>query len=230
MNDPREMVVRPESGVTLEQDNRVEEMYHWGAMVVDLCDLPVEEYMKPMTVIGLGGGGDIPETMYTLKFVVDGVTVAQESLKSGDTIPFSVNGEKDGRNFLGWFYGSTQYSEGALMPSKSLTLTAKYSCNVNFIFVEDGVEREVSAYTVNYNSKLTSIPSTTNPGFEFLGWNPSITEAVKVHTTFKAVFESITYTVVWNGYVDGPIIAEYKYGDALILPISPNKEGYTFKG
>lgn len=229
MNDPREMVVRPESGVTLEQDNRVEEMYHWGAMVVDLCDLPVEEYMKPMTVIGLGGG-DIPETMYTLKFEVDGVTVAQESLKSGDTIPFSVNGEKDGRNFLGWFYGSTQYSEGALMPSKSLTLTAKYSCDVNFIFVEDGVEREVSAYTVNYNSKLTSIPSTTNPGFEFLGWNPSITEAVKAHTTFKAVFESITYTVVWNGYVDGPIIAEYKYGDALILPISPNKEGYTFKG
>lgn len=233
MNDPREMVVRPESGVTLEQDNRVEEMYHWGAMVVDLCDLPVEEYMKPMTVIGLGGGGDIPETMYTLYFKIDGVTVAQKSLKSGDPIPFSVNGEKDGRNFLGWFDGNTQYFEGALMPSKSLTLKAKYSCDVNFIFVEDGVEREVSAYTVDYNSKLTltSIPSTENPGFNFLGWNPSPTaEAVKVHTTFKAMFESITYTVVWNGYVDGPIIAEYKYGDALEQPKDPEKEGYTFKG
>ena len=232
MNDPREMVVRPESGVTLEQDNRVEEMYHWGAMVVDLCDLPVEEYMKPMTVIGLGGGGDIPETMYTLYFKIDGVTVAQKSLKSGDPIPFSVNGEKDGRNFLGWFDGNTQYFEGALMPSKSLTLKAKYSCDVNFIFVEDGVEREVSAYTVDYNSKLTltSIPSTENPGFNFLGWNPPTTEAVKVHTTFKAVFESITYTVVWNGYVDGPIIAEYKYGDALKRPEDPKKEGYTFKG
>ena len=231
MNDPREMVVRPESGVTLEQDNRVEEMYHWGAMVVDLCDLPVEEYMKPMTVIGLGGGGDIPETMYTLYFKIDGVTVAQKSLKSGDTIPFSVNGEKDGRNFLGWFDGNTQYFEGALMPSKSLTLKAKYSCDVNFIFVEDGVEREVSAYTVDYNSKLTSIPSTANTGYDFLGWNPSIPEVVKVHTTFKAVFESITYTVVWNGYVDGPIIVEYKYGDVLEEPTKdPEKEGYTFKG
>lgn len=230
MNDPREMVVRPESGVTLEQDNRVEEMYHWGAMVVDLCDLPVEEYMKPMTVIGLGGG-DIPETMYTLNFEIDGVNVAQFSLKSGDPIPFSVNGEKDGRNFLGWFNNGTQYYEGALMPSKTLKLTAKYTCDVNFIFVEDGVEREVSAYTVNYNSKLTltSIPSTENPGFEFLGWSPSPTaEAVKVHTTFKAMFESITYTVVWNGYVDGPIIAEYKYGDALEQPKDPEKEGYTF--
>ena len=67
MNDPREMAIRPESGVTLEQDNRVETMYHWGAMVTDLCDLPVSEYMKPITVIvyGNGGGEDYPGT--TLK-------------------------------------------------------------------------------------------------------------------------------------------------------------------
>jgi hypothetical protein len=55
MNDPRELQIRPESGVTLEQDNRVETMYHWGAAVFDLCNLPVEEYMKPMTVI-VGSG------------------------------------------------------------------------------------------------------------------------------------------------------------------------------
>ena len=57
MNDPREMAIRPESGVTLEQDNRVETMYHWGAMVTDLCDLPVSEYMKPMAVIVYDNGG-----------------------------------------------------------------------------------------------------------------------------------------------------------------------------
>ena len=62
INDPREMAIRPESGVTLEEDNRVETMYHWGAKVLDLCDLPVEEYMKPMTVITKGGGGDDPES------------------------------------------------------------------------------------------------------------------------------------------------------------------------
>ena len=50
LNDPREMAIRPESGITLEEDNRVEPMYHWGAMVLDLCGLPVEEYMKPMPV------------------------------------------------------------------------------------------------------------------------------------------------------------------------------------
>lgn len=48
--DPREQQIKPESGFTLEQDNRTETMYHWGAMVLDLCDLPVDEYMKPMEV------------------------------------------------------------------------------------------------------------------------------------------------------------------------------------
>ena len=60
INDPREMSIRPESGVTLENDNRIETMYHWGAMITDLCDLPVSEYMKPMTVIVLGNGGEWP--------------------------------------------------------------------------------------------------------------------------------------------------------------------------
>lgn len=57
-NDPRERQINLESGVTWENDNRVEEMYHWGAMVLDLCNLPVEEYMKPMEVIVSGGGDD----------------------------------------------------------------------------------------------------------------------------------------------------------------------------
>ena len=46
MNDPREMAIRPESGVTFEQDNRVESMYQWGARIVDLCDLPVSEGLR----------------------------------------------------------------------------------------------------------------------------------------------------------------------------------------
>lgn len=51
INDPRERAILPESGVTYEEDNRVEKMYHWGAKVLDLCDMEVSEYMKPMTVI-----------------------------------------------------------------------------------------------------------------------------------------------------------------------------------
>lgn len=233
INDPREMAIRPESGVTLEQDNRIETMYHWGAMVTDLCDMPVEEYMKPMTVIGLGGGGETPDTgttIYTLKFMIDGVVVAQESLASGDPIPFSVNAEKENRTFLGWYYGSTPYTEGALMPSKNLTLSAKYECNVSFVFVVEGNEEIVSAYSVSYNTKLSNVPSTNKPGYKFIGWEPNTASTIVEHTVFKATFEPIIYIVTWSGYTDGVLTQEYRYKDKLIQPINPEKEGYTFTG
>lgn len=61
IKDPREMCIIPESGITLESDNRFETMYHWGAKVLDLCEMDVEEYMAPMTVIIDGyDGGDGP--------------------------------------------------------------------------------------------------------------------------------------------------------------------------
>ena len=61
LNDPREKCIIPKSGVTLEDDNRFETMYHDGPYIVDLCDLPVDEYMAPMSVAveGEGGGGEI---------------------------------------------------------------------------------------------------------------------------------------------------------------------------
>lgn len=59
LDDPREESIRIESGITLEQDNRIETMYHWGAMVLDLCDMAVSEYMKPSTIIVSGSTGGV---------------------------------------------------------------------------------------------------------------------------------------------------------------------------
>jgi hypothetical protein len=55
--DPRDECIDMKEGVIYEFGNRKEQMYHWGAMVADLCDMPVEEYMKPSTVIVQNGGG-----------------------------------------------------------------------------------------------------------------------------------------------------------------------------
>ena len=63
LNDPREDVFRCEDGVGcyLERDNREEKMYKWGSKILDICDLPISEYMKPITVIIDEGGGVSPE-------------------------------------------------------------------------------------------------------------------------------------------------------------------------
>lgn len=374
MNDPREMAIRPESGVTLEQDNRVETMYHWGAMITDLCDLPVSEYMKPMTVIVYGnGGGDYddpdypgttlktedvkiwftvlkngnvvtnePETIFSVgedaeivwtarwewigsfsnkiqvaavvqtekgtytvsAFLTDNeekqysipIEEAQDSqivesyksygvastdtpvekvtgttyteivedenvkykfevssaetivyltlkligatsytdmkMRYGNEIPFDkVSTEKEGYNFLYWADSKGKEFTGTTMPAQNLTLTAKYEakkCQVDFVFVIDGVEEIVSSTTVNYGSKITRFPSTSVSGYDFKGWEPSTSTVIKEDTTFRATFESKKYTVTWSGYTDGPLVQEYKYGEIIEVPEAPEKEGYTF--
>ena len=374
MNDPREMAIRPESGVTLEQDNRVETMYHWGAMITDLCDLPVSEYMKPMTVIVYGNGGgdyddpdypgttlktenvkiwftvlkngneitDEPETVFaagedaeiiwtarwewtgtfsnsiqvaavvqtdqgtynvsailndneekkhekeiveakgseaivsyksygvastetpvenvtgstytetvtdentkykfeissaetivylTLK-LVGATSYTNMEMRYGNEIPFDkVNIEKEGYDFLYWADSKGKEYTGTTMPAQNLTLTAKYEtkkCQVDFVFVIDGAEELVSSTTVNYGSKITRFPSTSVSGYDFKGWEPSTSTVIKEDTTFRATFESKKYTVTWSGYTDGPLVQEYKYGEAIEVPEAPEKEGYTF--
>jgi hypothetical protein len=374
MNDPREMAIRPESGVTLEQDNRVETMYHWGAMITDLCDLPVSEYMKPMTVIVYGNGGgdyddpdypgttlktenvkiwftvlkngneitDEPETVFaagedaeiiwtarwewtgtfsnsiqvaavvqtdqgtynvsailndneekrlekeiveakgseaitsyksygvastetpvenvtgstytetvtdentkykfeissaetivylTLK-LVGATSYTNMEMRYGNDIPFDkVSIEKEGYDFLYWTDSKGKEYTGTTMPAQNLTLTAKYEvkkCQVDFVFVIDGVEELVSSTTVNYGSKITRFPSTSVSGYDFKGWEPSTSTVIKEDTTFRATFESKKYTVTWSGYTDGPLVQEYKYGEAIEVPEAPEKEGYTF--
>ena len=379
INDPREMAIRPESGFTLEQDNRYEEMYHWGAMVVDLCGMPVEEYMKPMTVIGVGGGGsssgntpiekvteevkiylsiykndelvsgenyilptaeegeanniwkaqwewigdfpgqirvaatittdsgeylvskdlvdnedkkdyaiieeakgeyltsfknfgvgsidtpkeDIINHVYneiisdetveyhykyevsteenivylTLKLVLDGnVKLKRSNLKFNDEIPFSeVNTEKEGYNFIGWVDSKGNMFNGVKMPPYDLTLTGKYEvkkCEIDFYFILDDVKEYVTGYTVNYGSRIPSLPSTKKTGYTFKGWEPSVSTStiVKDNMEIYGYFESIIYIVTWSGYTDGVLTQDYKYGETLIEPTKPEKEGYTFVG
>lgn len=371
INDPREMAIKPEGGAILEQDNRHETMYQWGSMVLDLCDLPVSEYMKPMTVIVYGNGEYEPEVpgttlktenvkiwftvlkngnevtnepevilgadenteivwtarwewigSFTNQIQVAAVvqtekgtydvsailndnnekrheeeiieakgsevvesyksygvastetpveqvtgttyteTVEEENTKYnfeissaetivyltlklvgvnsytnmemryGDEIPFDkVNVDKEGYTLLYWVDSKGKEFTGTTMPATNLTLTAKYEakkCKVDFVYVVDGVEELVSSTTVSYGAKVTKFPSTSMSGYDFKGWEPATSTIIKEDTVFKATFESKKYTVTWSGYTDGPFVQEYKYGEILIEPTLPEKEGYTF--
>ena len=86
LNDPRENAIREESGITLESDNRIEPMYHWGAMVLDLCGMDPEEYMKNPIVEainngGSGGGSDTGSS----EEIIDAINAAAESINDNTT-------------------------------------------------------------------------------------------------------------------------------------------------
>ena len=197
LNDPREMAIRPESGVTLEEDNRYEEMWHWGAHVLDLCNLPVEEYMKPMTVnVGEGGGGGGSDTgsttpTYFLKFVLDGVTKKSFNLEEGAPIP-EVSGEREGYDFSGWADASG--NTPTTMPAANLTLYGTTSIKKFTIkFSVDGEELSEYEQVINWGGKVTNIPSSAKTGYNFSGWEPAIPSTVKNNYTFVGTFTKKSY-------------------------------------
>ena len=173
LNDPRELQIRPESGITLEQDNRFEEMYHWGAAVLDLCNLPVEEYMKPMTVnIGEGGGGDSPTPSvktYTLKYYINGSVNKTLSLAAGEEIT-QYTPSSEGYTFNGWYTDSrmTAPFTDTVMPARNVTVYGEMVPNEHVLSFYNENEL-ISSANVAYNSAITypNMPDKTESGTQY---------------------------------------------------------------
>ena len=238
LNDPREDVLRTDSGVGyyLEEDKREENengenWCKWGAKVLDLCDLPVDEYMKPMTVIteggGGGGGGDdsgSTTTKYTLRYYVNSaLTKTYSNLEEGDVLP-PYNVEEEGYDVTQWAdIDGNQYET---MPAKNLKLYCTKT--IKTFEVKYIIDNEVvSSYTANYNTTPKNVPSTTKVGYTFSGWEPSTANTkITANTEFVGSFTVNSYIVTWK--INGETTTEeYNYGDTIVYP-TVDVEGYTF--
>lgn len=82
LGDPRENSIDIETGAIWESDNMVEERFHWGAAIIDLCDLPVEEYMKNPIVEAINNSSS--STSEDLKTIVEKITVVSDGIKNVD--------------------------------------------------------------------------------------------------------------------------------------------------
>lgn len=240
MNDPREMAIRPESGVTLEQDNRVETFYHWGAMVTDLCDLPVSEYMKPMTVIvyGSGGGGwepDIPESTTT-----ESVKIWFRVLKDGN----EING--DGEQLLSagedsetvwtacweWVGSfSTEIKVAAIVQTENsaYTVSAIISDNNEKKHEEQIVEIKSDETVESYKSY--GVASVDTPVENVTGTTyTEVVESENIKYNFEvSSAETIVYLTLKLNAVDNYTNSEMRYGDEIpFSEVSIDKEGYDF--
>lgn len=241
INDPREMAIRPESGVTLEQDNRIETMYHWGAMVIDLCDLPVSEYMKPMTVIGLGGGGETPDTG-TTPSAVEEIKIWLTVLKNGNEISDDVvlgAGESGTTIWTARWQWTGSFPNTIQVAAIIVTDKGEHLVSMNLKDNEekkaekeiteannDGSEILQSYKSYGVGSVDAPVESVTNSTYE---------EKID-NTDYKyeiSTEESIIYLSL-KVNINGSIVYsndKMKYGQVIDLStIETEKEGYTFIG
>ena len=109
-DDPRQFPTRLEWPTTFEG---AKEFPMWDIKMLDLDELPVEEYMKPMPVNVVSGGTPTPgptpptpsgETSFFATFIASGETFANISVTSGQTVPSDKIPipYKEGYTFSGW--------------------------------------------------------------------------------------------------------------------------------
>ena len=184
------------------------------------------------------GWSEIPETMpahdvtvngsfsvnsYTLEYIVDGEVYKTITLEFGTAITPEAEPTKEGYTFSGW----SEIPE--TMPAHDVTVNGSFSINTYSLkYVVDGAEYKT--ITVEYGATVTPEAEPTKDGYTFSGWS-EIPEKMPAHdVTVTGEFSVNIHKVTWK--IDGEKIAEteVEYGEIIVEPEVPIKEGYEFEG
>ncbi len=153
---------------------------------------------------------------------VDGVTNIH-SYKYGEEVVIPADPEKEGYTFTGW---SPEYP--TIMPDTNVVVEAQFEINsYNFTVI---VDEDTTVTVYEYGEAVTVPEDPVKVGHDFEKWSAEIPETMPAKdVTIEAVFSqnSFDFTVIAN---DDKTVTSYKYGEEVVAPEDPTREGYTFAG
>jgi uncharacterized repeat protein (TIGR02543 family) len=173
---------------------------------------------------------------YTLTFDSNGGTpVAPITGDYASEIVAPAAPTKDGYTFTGW---SPVLPE--TMPAGNQTYTATWTAiDYTITFNVDGGS-VVEPLTQAYGSELV-LPVPTKDGFNFVGWFADVDRTIPFevtimplgNTTLYALWQDVSLSSTVTFEVNGgseiaPVVVSN--GEAVVKPVDPTKEGYTFDG
>ena len=130
-----------------------------------------------------------------------------------DPITAPMNVTKTGYTFVGW-YKDKECTEGnkwtdstdSKMPSKNLTLYAKWNKNSYTVTYKDGDAQSNGVDTVEYNSQVIVRPGLTKEGHIFKGWKSDADNTTySPDQTFTMPAQNVTLTAQWTE-TDSPVV------------------------
>ena len=156
--------------------------------------------------------------------------------------------EMEGHKFLGWANVADDVDAGlpeagtiANVPLggveyyatwETLSYKLVYQAGTDAQFADGATQK---TYDVAYGTAQAEWPvpteELTRPGYTFGGWDMSKAPATMGATPVRiaAIWNAIDYTVTWiDG--DAQIVNDYIYGEEILAPEEPVKEGWTFTG
>ncbi len=127
-------------------------------------------------------------------------------------------------------------ADGKTMPAENIALYYELKANTyNAVFNVDGVEHET--VPTEFGKQIVAPSDPTKTGYTFTGWSPEVGVMDDVNgKTYEAQWEKKTYNAIFkaNGglFADGETttVVETKFGEAIVAPAAPSKEGNEFLG
>ena len=193
-----------------------EQSYHFGD-TINYYSWPTSEGKQFSGWIWTGGS--LPETMpaedmilegsfdrvlYTVKYFIDGVQVATESVYKGHSIPeYEYLKIKTGNTFHGWSMktGDGFVDKPEVMPEKDIELHGSFEANYYTITF---LNCDVAPITAQYGSPISKPADPTRTGYTFAGWDREIPETMPAENiTITGGWSNNKHTVNYNLNGDG---------------------------
>ncbi len=152
--------------------------------------------------------------------------IFKDSLAYGDTIIAPADPEKKGYQFDGW-----NPEVPVTVPAYDIILTPTWTKAEFVITFLDYDSTVVEKDTLMFNANIVK-PKVTREGYTFTGWNPEVPNKMPgADLTTIAEYTINKHEVI---FVDGDDNIIYKdslyFGDTIVVPADPTKEGYDFAG
>ncbi len=215
----------------------VDGLFHSEAQVPAGSPLPLPEISSPdgesftwqdapsvATVGTIDVHGGHSKKTYTITYLSDGEEVGREMYAYGEPVyPQLPTPQRGGETFLLW--------EGLpkTMPSRDLTVKARYTSR--YVHITFQLEGEVyREYDVACGTATPDPQVEERAGYHFSGWHNWAPVVPDYNFTVYGAYTRRTYTVTYL-YGDTTVaVQEYRYGERIFPPASPNRQGAIFRG
>jgi uncharacterized repeat protein (TIGR02543 family) len=167
--------------------------------------------------------GSFEVNTYAVTYIVDGDTVAVDSVAYGAEITPIAAPEKEGYTFSGW-------SEApATMPANDIVISGSFEINTYVVtYIVDG--KTFATDSIVFNGDVNVISAPEKEGYTFSGWSYAPkkmpAEDIVISGTFSVNYYTLTYLVDGEEYSSERVT----YGTEIKLLDAPVKEDYIFSG
>ncbi len=191
---------------------------------------------------------DASSKKYTITFDTNGGTPAtldpQEITVGGLVKEPTVEPQKDGYKFIGWFNGDVKWDFSKDKVSADTTLIAKYEKvekTYSIKFDLNGGQGDVPEQKIVEGNKITRPADPTKTGYDFTGWyngdkewdfeKDVVTADLKLIAKYEENITNKTFVVKFNtsGAKESVPDQKIKYGNFVAKPDAITKEGHTFQ-